>query len=167
MAKMKWKGSFGYRSIVYGTKDKQLTIAVLDAYIPVSYFSVKGGAKRFIDLTSTDDISLTSEFEQARKLANLKVYLPPGKGFSASDLMDIAHSKSKMSISLFVSAHIGKSLKYTLTLQCEEATIKEKPQKRPVSGTDHLEIIMDIPGSTLLHGTPNRNTIFGVELEKI
>ncbi len=167
MAKMNWKGRFGYRAIVLGVENKEVTLDVFDSQVPVAYFGVAGGAKRIIDLKSTDDMSLMSEFEQARKLSNLKLYLPPDSKFSSGELIDIAHNNTKFSMSLFVAAYSKKSVKYTLTLSCDDATFKFKPQKASVEGKDYFWVSLDIPTVTLLHGTPNPKLSFNIENEII
>lgn len=43
--------------------------------VPLNFMMVYGGAKRYIDFTSTDDISITSELEQARTFKNIWLYL--------------------------------------------------------------------------------------------
>jgi len=164
---MNWRGSFGYRAIVLGAENNEVTLDVFNSFVPVSYFGVRGGAKRLIDLKSTDDMSLMSEFEQARKLSNLKLYLPPDGKFSSSELIEIALNNTKLSMSLFIGAYNKKSTRYTLTLYCDEATFKEKPQKVAVEGKDHFLVFLDIPTVTLLHGTPNSNVLFGIEHEEL
>jgi hypothetical protein len=52
----------------------------------VQSFAVDGGANRTIDLGSTNDMSISSEFEQARTHKNVTVFIPPAKDFSAAIL---------------------------------------------------------------------------------
>lgn len=48
--------------------------------IPVAMMQVDGGTSRIIDFSSTDDISLISELEQARTLNNIILYLAATRG---------------------------------------------------------------------------------------
>jgi hypothetical protein len=55
---MNWTGFLHYKA-----KHKDIDSELKALFVPVLLFAVKGGAKRIIDLTSTDDISLVSELE--------------------------------------------------------------------------------------------------------
>lgn len=64
-------------------KDKSIEKLVF----PIDSFEVDGGANRKIVLKSADDVSVTSEFEQARSHKNLVFYIPPMKDFQAAKLI--------------------------------------------------------------------------------
>lgn len=54
--------------------------------IPIRAFSVEGGASRSINLDSADEISIASEFEQARTYKNITLFMPPLNNFLALKL---------------------------------------------------------------------------------
>lgn len=63
--------------------------------IPVYSFEVEGGANRSIVLGSTNDISITSELEQARAFKNIMLWIAPGKGFDARAVTELAEMAVK------------------------------------------------------------------------
>lgn len=66
---MNYKAKLSY-FVEEGGKEKYITLE-----IPAYAFEVDGGANRNILLDSTDDISITSELEQARTFKNLSVWV--------------------------------------------------------------------------------------------
>jgi hypothetical protein len=61
--------------------------------VPVYAFEVDGGANRNIILSSTDDISISSELEQARSFKHLRMWIAPGENFDMrahAELSEIA-----------------------------------------------------------------------------
>ncbi len=150
MAETKWEGYFGYKA-----KHKDINSELKASFIPVAGFSVKGGAKRFIDLTSTDDISLVSEFEQARNFKNIVVYLPPTHNFEWLDLIEISIHHLPVYIVFFAQGKIGQTLTHEFTLSCKTAEITESPSKMTNGGKELvLKVNMVLPETNLIHGSP-------------
>jgi hypothetical protein len=85
--------------------------------IPIHAFEVEGGANRKIVLASMDEISVTSEFEQARAYKNLIFYVPPTKDFLAVRLMEIGkelmHFDITFVISVFSHGKLIKALRFS------------------------------------------------------
>src|SRR4051812_37213278 len=74
--------------------------------IPLDSFEVDGGANRKIKLSSSDDISISSELEQARSFKNIIFYIPPTKDFLALKLIDIGRNFQFFSTTLVVSSYL-------------------------------------------------------------
>src|ERR1051325_9901021 len=74
-------------------------------------FSVIGGASRTINEDSTD-VSISSEFEQARRFKNIVLFLPGSPGAQdvrvALDLMRFATEQIRLTFSLIVRQYSGK-----------------------------------------------------------
>jgi hypothetical protein len=167
MAKTTWSGYLQYRAIdleMNGMTIKKVT-ELSSPGVSVAHFSVHGGADRILDLTTTDDISLTSEFEQARTYQNLRLFLMPGKGFAFSDMMDIAFSHLPVTINFYVGGQIGKTLTQTLSIRSENAKILGKPDRREDSkGNRFLVVRFEIPNSRLIHGVWRGNGLDETEM---
>ena len=149
MADTKWSGFLTYRA-----KHTDIDSELKGSFVPVSQFAVKGGAKRKIDLTSTDDISLVSEFEQARSFKNISLYLPRTKGFEWHHLWEIADHDLPVSIAFFTSGNIGRTVKHQFTLVCQNARITEQPVKEPDWGkSEVLRVNLSLPEIKLVHGS--------------
>src|SRR5690349_797385 len=69
---------------------------------PIQAFEVDGGANRKINLGSreTDEISVASEFEQARANKNLVFYIAPTPDFRAIKLIQLGHAFFDMNFTL-------------------------------------------------------------------
>jgi hypothetical protein len=96
--------------------------------LTVDSFEVHGGASRVIDLKTTDDISISSEFEQARALKNITLYLPPTSDYTdrnaALALNDIAINKLKVNVMVSVQRFAKAKMLEGLALIDREATLK-------------------------------------------
>lgn len=94
--------------------------------IPVHYFEVEGGASRKIDLTSTGEFSIATEFEQARIYSNFIFYIPPTKDFLAAKLINLSDTKGKhFNFSFSVSVYSeGKTLRIVLPEKVTDTTEK-------------------------------------------
>lgn len=150
MAETKWEGWFGYKA-----KHKDIDSTLNASFIPVSYFSVKGGAKRVIDLTATDDLSLVSEFEQARSFKNIALYLPPTSNFEWLDLTEISIHHLPFLMVFFAQGKIGGNITHEFSLVCKTAEITEAPGKFTDSGKGTvLKVSMALPETMLTHSSP-------------
>jgi hypothetical protein len=93
-------------------------------------FAVIGGASRSINEDSSD-VSISSEFEQARRYKNIVLYLPGSPGAKdvrvALDLMRFATEQIRLTFSLLVRQYSGKKAIYLLQLSDHEATVKNSP----------------------------------------
>ena len=125
MAAIEWSGFWTYKA-----KHSDIDSVLKASYVPVSLFLVQGGAKRIIDLTSTDDLSLVSEFEQTRNFKNDSLYLSPTQNFEWLDLTEVAIYKLPISIAFFTNGNIGDTIIHQFQLFCKNANITEMPGKR-------------------------------------
>jgi hypothetical protein len=128
----------------------------------ISSFSVVGGASRSINLDSTDDISISSELEQARQYKNITLFMPPTKDHVdmqvAMTLMFAAEAKSTLSIAFIIKKQVkGKSIE-ELMLGCHDATLISTPY---LVAKHLLMIQFRLPTVILYHGKTSRT---GVEL---
>jgi hypothetical protein len=151
MAQAEWGGYLNYKA-----KHKDIDSVLKGNFVQVNYFSVKGGAKRIIDLTATDDISLVSEFEQARSFKNIIFYLSPGSNFEWLDFTEASIHGLPVSIVFFVGGHIGQTVTHQFTLTCRNAGITEPPVKKTDSqkGIQVLKLSLSLPDTKLVHGSP-------------
>lgn len=145
---MDWTGYLHYKA-----KHTDIDSVLSATFVPVSLFKVSGGAKRVIDLTSTDDISLVSEFEQARTFNNLILYLPPAQNFEWLDLSEIATHKLPVSVKFIAFGQTGKTTTQSFVLASKAARITEPPSKRSDAGKPVLEVKLAISEVKLIHGT--------------
>ncbi len=151
MAGTKWGGSVWYTAVDLDIgKDYMLRSG-----LGVTHFQVKGGAKRVIDLTSTQDISLMSEFEQIRSFKNVILYMPAGKNFEWLDFIEIAEHNLTVSIKFVVIGEIGTTLTQSFQLVCKNAKITELPNKSKTSdsGQQLLTVKLSIPDAELDYGS--------------
>lgn len=149
---MDWTGYLHYKA-----KHTDIDSTLKGLFVPVWFFKVKGGAKRVVDLTSTDDISLVSEFEQARTFKNLVLYLPPPKDFEWLDLIEIATHKLPVSIKFIAFGQKGKTLTHSFVLASKTANITESPLKRSAEKKLVLEVKLAISDIRLIHGSHDAN----------
>lgn len=145
---MDWTGYLHYKA-----KHTDIDSELSALFVSVSAFSVVGGAKRFIDLTSTDDISLVSELEQARTFRNLTLYLPPATNFEWLDLTEIAIHKLSVSIKLILFGQNKSTTVQSFVLAIKGARISERPLKRTNGGKPVLEVKLTFSDVKLFHGT--------------
>ena len=101
MAQAEWGGYLNYKA-----KHKDIDSVLKGNFVQVNYFSVKGGAKRIIDRTATDDISLVSEFEQARSFKNIFFIYRPAATSNGSILRKLRFTGCRFQ-SPFLSAGIS------------------------------------------------------------
>lgn len=150
MANIKWSGYF-----IYKAEHKDIGSVLKGSFIPVSYFSVKGGAMRNIDLNGTDDISLVSEFEQARTFKNISLHLPPTKSFEWLDLTEIFVHRLRFTVVFFVQGKIDKTLTHEFTISSKTAQISESPVKKFVTGKGNvLKVSIALPETILSYTSP-------------
>lgn len=152
MNNSRWSGFLSYKA-----KHTDIESELAGSFVPINYFAVKGGANRLIDLTSADDISLVSELEQARKLRNITIYLPPSKNFEWMHFNEIAFHNLPLNFALFTSGNIGKTVTHQFTLACRNAGISEQPKQKAdgASGNNVLMVNLTINDSQLTHGFRN------------
>ena len=155
--KKSWNGYFGYAA-----SDVEVEVLfpkivnLANASVPILCFSVDGGANREIRMTEANDISLTSEFEQARQYKNLTLLLLPGYAFPTYDLMEIGHKNLPFEMTVQVIGRAGKSLSETLVFTAENARMKGMPQKiEDVEGTRALRVRVEFSGSAINFMSPN------------
>jgi len=149
MADTKWTGFLSYKA-----KHTDIDSELKGSFVPVKLFSVKGGAKRVVDFTSADDISLVSEFEQARSFKNISLFLPRTRGFEWHHLWEIAEHGLPVSMTFFTSGNIGKTVSRQFTLVCKNAKISETPVKQQDwDKSDVLKINLTLPETKLIHGS--------------
>jgi hypothetical protein len=153
MAATKWEGYFGYKA-----KHTDIDSVLKAEFLPVSYFGVNGGAKRIIDLTSADDLSLVSEFEQARSFKNISLYLPSTKNFEWLDLTEISIHRLQFVMYFFTQGKIGQTITHEFTLGCKNAQIIDSPDKKTDGGKLVLQVRMSLPETTLTHGSQQGNS---------
>lgn len=150
MAEVKWKAFLSYQA-----KDKDIENYVLrNTGVPVMSFSVKGGAKRIVVLDWAEDLSLGSEFEQARSHQNLTLHLPPSKNFEWLDFIEIAERDLPVAIQFGVWGEVKKTPTQAIRLTCDSAKMTEKPDKSKTDGTTPVMTIrLAIPNAKLIHGS--------------
>lgn len=149
MSNTKWIGTLTYRA-----KHTDIDSVLSSSFVPVTQFAVKGGAKRQVDLNLADDISVVSEFEQARMYKNISLYLPRTKGFEWHHLWEIAHHRLPLTIAFFTSGSIGKTVKHQFTLISENAKITDSPVKQlDWSNREMLKVSLSLPETKLIHGS--------------
>lgn len=150
MAAIEWSGFLTYKA-----RHSDIDSVLKASFVPVSFFMVKGGAKRIIDLTSTDDISLVSEFEQARSFKNVALYLSPTQNFEWLDLTEVAIHKLPISIAFFTFGNIGNANIHQFKLLCKNAKITEMPGQRwdSVAKVNVLVVNFELPETRLIHGS--------------
>jgi hypothetical protein len=156
MAQAEWGGYLNYKA-----KHKDIDSVLKGSFVTVNYFSVKGGAKRIIDLNATDDISMVSEFEQARSFKNIIFYLAPGNNFEWLDFTEASIHGLPISIVFFVGGHIGKTVTHQFTLTCLNAEIIEPPVEKTDSERSGkvLKLSLSLPETRLIHGSPQGSTV--------
>ncbi|HEY0769542.1 MAG TPA: hypothetical protein VGD31_04350 [Sphingobacteriaceae bacterium] len=128
--------------------------------VPVDSFEVAGGAHRYIDIRSTDDISITSELEQARALQNITLYIPPTRDGTdrnvALSLTNIALSQTLISkifspllVVLIIEKFSSGKILESLLLKISEGSLKNPPY---VVGKQLLRVEISIRAARMLHG---------------
>jgi hypothetical protein len=149
MAETKWSAYLSYKA-----KHTDIESELKGSFVPVAQFGVRGGTKRKVDLTSTDDISLVSEFEQARGFKNISLFLPRTRGFEWHHFWEIANHGLPVTIAFFASGSAGKTLKHEFILTCPGAKITGSPGKVPDwSGNELLRVDLSLPETKLEHGS--------------
>jgi len=102
---------------------------------PVGSFQVSGGAHRKIELASTNEGKIASEFEQARTYKNVILYIKPDVNYPTAGLVNLSKSgKQDFSMSLTVTVHddSGKPVR-RYDLQSSASSFAETPA--PVGNT--------------------------------
>lgn len=138
---MKYKFYFGYIDKNYEFEKFRVN---------AKSFSVVGGASRTINVDSAKDISITSEFEQARQYKNITVFMPPSPTSEdmevAVDLISCATNKTVLLFDFHVSKYSGKILVEELNLVDTNATITKPPI---MVGDKLLMIEVSLPSAQL------------------
>lgn len=151
---MNWTGYLHYKA-----KHSDIDSILKGLFVDVSLFKVKGGAKRVVDLTSTDDISLVSELEQARTFKNLVLYLSPAKDFEWLDLIEIATHKLPVSMKFIAFGQVRNTLTQSFVLASKTASITEIPVKKISEKKLLLELKLAISDVRLIHGSHDKEGI--------
>ncbi len=143
---MKYKAYFHYEVWENGTK----TIAGRD--VPIDSFRVIGGAYREIENRSTDDVSISSELEQARFFKNINLYLPSAKDHTIMkatwDLAKIAFNKLGVGLKVEIEKYFrGKLLE---ALQLLDVARLKKPLYLDSRNLLVAEFVL--PSAILSHG---------------
>jgi hypothetical protein len=143
----------------YGLQEgDELKVSRFD--IPVQIFEVEGGADRSIKLSSTDDIGISSELEQARTFKNITVYLPSTKDGSdmeiALQLSAFYSQKESMLVSFTVERYSGGQMLEGLALLDAGATLKNSPY---VTGKQLLAVHLNLPAAKLYRGKMKGHTM--------
>lgn len=145
---MNWTGYLHYKA-----KHTDIDSVLSALFVSVLYFHVSGGAQRLIDLTSTDDISLVSEFEQARTFKNLVLYVPPADDFEWLDLKEISIHGLPVSIKFIAFGGVGNTVTQSFILAAKNAKVTEPPAKRTSNAKPVLEVKLAIPDARLIHSS--------------
>lgn len=139
---MKYTGSFGY-SEVSGE-------GLFRFKVKAASFSVVGGAARTINLGSTNDISITSELEQARQYKNITVFMPPSSGSEdmevAVELIDCALKKKVLIFDFHIGKYSNGRMIEELNLVDAKATISKTPS---IAANRSLMIEVALPSAVL------------------
>jgi hypothetical protein len=142
---MKYKATFKY-NVGWDEGERKNTV-------PIYAFQVDGGANRNIRLKSTNDISITSELEQARSFKNIRLYLSPTSDHkdmqAALDLTAAATKKLSLVMILDIQKYSGGKFIEGLWLIDSQSSIKTEPYKTP---GNYLCVEIDLPSVMLLHG---------------
>ena len=100
-------------------------------FVPLHSFSVLGGAVRTIIASSTNDISVASELEQARTFKNVTLFMPPAKDHLdmevALDLTNYANKKTELLLSVHVEKRSGGLNLFGLNLVDKHARVERPP----------------------------------------
>lgn len=144
---MIYRGYFSF----YVFNNDELSVNRLD--VPINSFEVIGGTVRRININSTDDISISSELEQARSYKNINLFLPPTKDSTdmetALSLTDIALSDFNFGVMVAIQRCANGKLLEGLTLIDRGAKLKNRPR---IVGQHLLKVELDIPSPKLFYG---------------
>jgi len=156
MSKARWSGNLSYYTKDIVLKDFIPRIVDLSSSeVPVTRFSVRGGASREIELARAHDMSISSEFEQARQYKNLRLHLTPQTGFAAADLMEIALKDLKFTMTLIVRCQVGKTVTQTVQFGSTNAKIAETPgRSKDGKGNESLLVSLQFKDCELIYMSP-------------
>lgn len=132
---------------------------------PVHSFEVDGGANRKIALADTDEISVSSEFEQARANRNLVFYIPPTKDFGALKLIAMGNPLAFFDMNFALDIYSGHLKIQSLWIGADGAWLSPTPS--PQGGTPPLlKAKVHFHDVRLLHGKydPRRKKIVNTEM---
>lgn len=151
MPNMEYKSELYIISHARKDQDGKLIQEAEKLDIPVDSFEVDGGANRRINLKSTSEISVSSEFEQARVHKNIIFYIPPSKDFLALKLTDLRKDGPEWFNLVFVISIYsqGKLLK-TLRISSLRAWFVRSPA--PEGSPPLLKAIVRFQDAQLFHG---------------
>lgn len=121
--------------------------------LPVAMMMVDGGASRRINFSSTDDISLISELEQARSFKNIILYLSSTKDHkdmkAAMNLTEIANAQTEFVFVVTVERFSGGKLLEGFELFEMSATLKFAPV---MALNNTLMVSINLPFAELTQG---------------
>lgn len=125
--------AFQYQATLYYTIDSNN--GVKSFTVPIVLFTVRGGANRTILLKSTNDISITSELEQARSYKNIIFGMPPSRGNgdmkATIDLTEAANKKMLIYIGFNIFKYSNGKPIEGFDMRSNNARIAESPQIGP------------------------------------
>ena len=137
MSNMQYKSELYIITHGQTDKDGKVVREVERIDIPVHSFEVDGGANRKINLNSADEISVASEFEQARSHQNIIFYIPPTKDFLALKLVDLRkNGPEQFDMTFVISIYSKGRLIKTLRVSTSRAWFFRPPE--PQGGTPPL-----------------------------
>ena|SRR5688572_4634732 len=126
--------------------------------IPIRAFSVEGGASRSINLSSADEISIASEFEQARTHKNITLFMPPANNFlgvKLAAMRTFGGNMDRFSVFFQVNTFSGGKRTQTLILETYDAWFVSPPT--PVGDKEALLMLrVRFHGAQLLHSKLNK-----------
>lgn len=144
---MNYKFNFGYTNATGKSEE------IRQYGVPVDSFSVVGGADRTIRVDSASDISITSEFEQARGYKNITLFMTSIKNplamEVAMELVSVAREKKEIVISIVVEKYAKGKIIEALSLSDFKATLKRPPL---VVDNHRLMIEVNLPSANIYNG---------------
>jgi hypothetical protein len=121
-------------------------------WLPISSFSVVGGASRSLNLKSARDISITSELEQARLYKNITLFMPPQTDHrdmvAALQLTNFAINKTVLYVTFEIFKYTDGQEIESLSLEDDKAIITKQPN---VVADQLLMIEVSLPAAKLLY----------------
>lgn len=145
---MKYKAYFTYW-VFEGDEQK-----LIRNNVPVNFFQVDGGAKRFIQISSTEDVSVIAELSEVTTLKNIILYLPPTKdGNDMETALELTNVALDKKLSLFAMLRIekysGGRMIEAFLMTTTGATLKQRPY---VVGAQMLRVDLNLPAPELHRG---------------
>lgn len=148
---MNYKAKLSY-FVEDGDKEKFVRLE-----IPVYAFEVEGGANRSIYVSSTNDISITSEMEQARAFKNITVSISQGKNFDAravTELTEMANKEMTLNVLFGIERYSGGKMLEGIALLDRGAGVYS-----PHSAEKNVAVEFWIPSAKLYYGKLRGTTL--------